>query len=108
MLEAIGLGKSYDTRAVVKDVAFTVAGGEITGLLGPNGAGKSTTVAMLCGLVAPGAGRVLIGGSALQDAGARAASQLKRRIGLVPQELSLYEELPARANLELFGALYGL
>ncbi|MGO4158076.1 ABC transporter ATP-binding protein [Cupriavidus sp. YAF13] len=108
MLEAIGLGKSYGTRAVVKDVAFTVAGGEITGLLGPNGAGKSTTVAMLCGLVAPGAGRVLIGGSALQDAGARAASQLKRRIGLVPQELSLYEELPARANLELFGALYGL
>jgi len=53
MLEAIGLGKSYGTRAVVKDVAFTVAGGEITGLLGPNGAGKSTTVAMLCGLVAP-------------------------------------------------------
>ena len=108
MLEAIGLGKSYGTRVVVKDVAFTVAGGEITGLLGPNGAGKSTTVAMLCGLVAPDAGRVLIAGSALQDAGARAVSLLKRRIGLVPQELSLYEELPARANLELFGALYGL
>ena len=48
MLEAIGLGKSYGTRAVVKEVAFSVAGGEITGLLGPNGAGKSTTVAMLC------------------------------------------------------------
>ncbi|MDW3689145.1 ABC transporter ATP-binding protein [Cupriavidus sp. CV2] len=108
MLEAIGLGKSYGTRVVVKEVAFTVAGGEITGLLGPNGAGKSTTVAMLCGLVAPDAGRVLIGGRALQDADARAVNLLKRRIGLVPQELSLYEELPARANLELFGALYGL
>jgi len=70
----------------------------------PWSAGKTTTVSMLCGLVPPDQGQVLVGG----DDMARDATRLKRRIGLVPQELSLYEDLPARTNLELFGALYGL
>jgi ABC-2 type transport system ATP-binding protein len=105
MLEAIDLHKRYGTRAVVDGVTLRVAAGEIVGLLGPNGAGKSTTVAMLCGLVAPEAGRVAIAGS---TAGPHAEPGLRRRIGLVPQELSLYEDLSARENLKLFGALYGL
>jgi len=74
------------------------------GLLGPNGAGKSTTVAMLCGLATPDRGSVTIGGVPVGDEG----SATKRRIGLVPQDISLYEDLPAYANLELFGALYGV
>jgi len=73
-------------------------------LLGPNGAGKSTTVSMLCGLTAPDRGTVTIGGSPVGDG----ASPAKRRIGLVPQDISLYEDLSAIGNLELFGALYGL
>ena len=104
MLEAKNLVKAYGSRTAVADVSLTVNAGEIVGLLGPNGAGKTTTVSMLCGLVAPTQGQVLIDGG---DKAAGAA-ELKRRIGLVPQELSLYEDLPARANLELFGALYGL
>ena len=109
MLEALDLNKSYGTRAVVCDLSFTVGAGEIVGLLGPNGAGKSTTVAMLCGLVAPDRGEVRVGdGAARTELGGSGGDAVKRRIGVVPQELSLYENLAAAANLELFGALYGM
>jgi ABC-2 type transport system ATP-binding protein len=104
MLQVKDLVKRYGGRTVVSGVSLAVKAGEIVGLLGPNGAGKTTTVSMLCGLVTPDEGQVLIGGEPM-GAGAEG---LKRRIGLVPQELSLFEDLPARNNLELFGALYGL
>ncbi|HEV7578402.1 MAG TPA: ABC transporter ATP-binding protein [Caldimonas sp.] len=108
MLEARGLCKSYGERAVVADLSLTVAAGEIVGLLGPNGAGKSTTVAMLCGLVGADRGEVFVGTGASRLALDENANAAKRRIGVVPQELSIYENLGAAANLELFGALYGL
>jgi ABC-2 type transport system ATP-binding protein len=104
MLEAKDLWKSYGSKAAVSGVSLTVNAGEIVGLLGPNGAGKSTTVAMLCGLTPPDQGTVTVGGVPVGDD----ASPTKRRIGLVPQDISLYEDLPALANLELFGALYGV
>ncbi|MBV8501749.1 MAG: ABC transporter ATP-binding protein [Paucibacter sp.] len=104
MLSAEGLCKSFGKRRVVDDVSFRLTPGQTLGLLGPNGAGKSTTVAMICGLLPPDAGRVLVAGEPLVgDADPR-----KRRIGLVPQELALYEPLSARANLETFASLYGL
>jgi len=108
MLEARGLFKSYGDRAVVADLSLDVRAGEIVGLLGPNGAGKSTTVAMLCGLVAADRGEVFIGTGPSRLALDENAPAAKRRIGVVPQELSIYENLGAAANLELFGALYGL
>jgi len=108
MLEAQGLCKSYGSRAVVADLSLSVAAGEIVGLLGPNGAGKSTTVAMLCGLVGADRGRVFVGDGASRIALTENTPDAKRRIGVVPQELSIYENLGAAANLELFGALYGL
>ncbi|HZV93860.1 MAG TPA: ABC transporter ATP-binding protein [Caldimonas sp.] len=108
MLQARGLCKSYGSRAVVTDLSFSVAAGEIVGLLGPNGAGKSTTVAMLCGLVAADRGEVLVGSGADREVMTEHSREAKRRIGVVPQELSIYENLGAAANLELFGALYGL
>src|SRR6185369_8513754 len=108
MLEARGLFKSYGDRAVVADLSLDVGAGEIVGLLGPNGAGKSTTVAMLCGLVGADRGEVFIGRGASRLALDEDAHAAKRRIGVVPQELSIYENLGAAANLELFGALYGL
>jgi ABC-2 type transport system ATP-binding protein len=108
MLEARGLCKSYGERAVVADLSLTVAAGEIVGLLGPNGAGKSTTVAMLCGLVGADRGEAFVGAGASRLALDENANAAKRRIGVVPQELSIYENLGAAANLELFGALYGL
>jgi ABC-2 type transport system ATP-binding protein len=104
MLAVEGVAKSYGSTPAVVDVSFTVARGEVVGLLGPNGAGKSTTVAMICGLVAPDAGRVAIDGDVI----AADDSPVKRRIGLVPQDIALFEDLGARANLELFGALYGI
>ncbi|HEX7558641.1 MAG TPA: ABC transporter ATP-binding protein [Usitatibacter sp.] len=104
MLHATDLRKSYGATAAVAGVSLTVNPGEIVGLLGPNGAGKSTTISMLCGLVRPDAGTVTIAGEAVGED----ASAVKRRIGLVPQELSLYEDLSAIGNLQLFGALYGI
>ena len=104
VLLAEGLRKHYGERAAVVDVSLQVRAGEVLGLLGPNGAGKSTTIAMVCGLTAPDAGRITIGGMALSQN----EFACKRRIGLVPQDLALFEDLPAIANIELFGALYGL
>ncbi|MFT7722905.1 MAG: ABC transporter ATP-binding protein [Roseateles sp.] len=104
LLAARGLRKAYGSRVAVHDVSLSLRPGEVLGLLGPNGAGKSTTAAMLCGLAAPDAGTVTLSGLTL--AGHEAA--YKRRIGLVPQDLALYEALPARMNVALFGALYGL
>src|SRR5258706_1536559 len=104
MLLATDLWKSYGANVAVAGVSLAVNKGEIVGLLGPNGAGKSTTVAMLCGLTPPDRGTVSIAGEPFSGD----ASAVKRRIGLVTQDISLYEELPAVGNLELFGALYGL
>jgi ABC-2 type transport system ATP-binding protein len=104
MLQARGLRKSFGEHRAVVGVSLTLQPGRVLGLLGPNGAGKTTTVSMLAGLVAPDAGEVLVDGHRL----AGDADTTKRRIGLVPQELALYEELSARANLRFFGALYGL
>ena len=104
VLQADGLKKSYGSRAAVVDVSLSVGPGEVLGLLGPNGAGKSTSISMICGLTEPDAGQIRIGGGLLSAD----AMACKRRIGLVPQEIALFEELTARANVELFGALYGL
>ena len=104
MLKAEGLSKAYGSLQAVAEVSLAVAPGEIVGLLGPNGAGKSTTVAMLSGLVTPDAGQVTLDGAPL----AGDADPAKARIGLVPQDLALYDDLSARGNLELFGALNGL
>jgi ABC-2 type transport system ATP-binding protein len=104
MLEVRNLRKRYGDRVAVDDVSFTVERGRTVGLLGPNGAGKTTTLAMITGLTPPDSGSISVAGATL----AADADGLKRRIGLVPQDLALYEEIPARANLELFGALYGM
>ena len=104
MLEARGLRKSFGELRAVVGVSLTLEPGRLLGLLGPNGAGKTTTVSMLTGLVTPDAGEVLVDGHRL----AGDADSTKRRLGLVPQDLALYEELSARANLRFFGALYGL
>lgn len=103
MLVASELWKSFGAKPAVSGVSLDVGAGEILGLLGPNGAGKSTTVAMICGLARPDRGSVTIDGAAMGED----ANPAKLRVGLVPQDISLFEDLPARANLELFGALYG-
>ncbi len=104
MLTVTNLRKSFGAQKAVDGVSFAVAAGETVGLLGPNGAGKTTTVSMIAGLVDPDAGEVLIDGHRLTGD----TDPAKLRLGLVPQDLALYDELPAVDNLRLFGALYGL
>lgn len=104
LLQATALRKNYGDRPAVADVSLTVRPGELLGLLGPNGAGKSTTVALLCGLLPADGGQIHLGGQDMQTN----LNAAKRRIGLVPQELALFDALSARRNVELFGALYGL
>ena len=104
MLQVQNLSKAHASRQVVADVSFDVAPGQIVGLLGPNGAGKSTTVAIICGLTAPDGGSASLAGQRIDAED----SAVKRRIGLVPQDIALFEDLSALRNLETFGALYGL
>jgi ABC-2 type transport system ATP-binding protein len=104
MLEVSGLRKSYGEVKAVNGVSFRAGKGETIGLLGPNGAGKTTTVSMIAGLVRPDAGEVRIAGRALRGD----TDPAKRSMGLVPQDIGVYEEMSARENLHLFGALYGM
>src|SRR5579871_448521 len=98
MLEVHGLKKAYGKIVAVDGVSLGANPGETVGLLGPNGAGKTTTVSMIAGLVRPDAGSVKIEGRSIVSD----TDPSKRRIGLVPQDLALYDELPARENLRLF------
>jgi ABC-2 type transport system ATP-binding protein len=104
LLNVRGLSKSYGERRAVDGVAFQVQAGQTVGLIGPNGAGKSTTVSMICGLLRPDAGSVEFDGVAIKAG----PSDVKRKIGFVPQDLALYEDLSARENLRLFAGLYGI
>jgi ABC-2 type transport system ATP-binding protein len=104
LIEIESLTKRYGAAVAVDDLSLCAMPGEITGLLGPNGAGKSTTIACVSGLRTPDAGRVRVLGHDVQRERRRALEQL----GVVPQELALYDELSARENLEYWGAAYGL
>jgi ABC-2 type transport system ATP-binding protein len=104
MLEVKSLHKRYGDLVAVHDVSFIAQPGEMVGLLGPNGAGKTTTVSMIAGLLPPDRGEVRIGGDLVRSE----TDPVKRRMGLVPQDLALHDELSARENLVLFGSLYNL
>jgi ABC-2 type transport system ATP-binding protein len=104
MLQIRDLAKSFGALRAVDGVSFDIAAGEIVGVLGPNGAGKTTTVSMIAGLLRPDAGAVLIEGSPLSGD----TDPAKRKLGLVPQELALYDELSATENLRFFGGLQGM
>jgi ABC-2 type transport system ATP-binding protein len=88
----------------VDDVSFTAEPGSIFGLLGPNGAGKSTTIGCISGLLPPTAGSVRVQGHDV----AREPRSAKSRMGIVPQEIALYEDLPAAENLRFWAEAYGL
>src|SRR5947207_2798198 len=104
MLEARALKKTYGKLTAVDGVSLEARAGETIGLLGPNGAGKTTTVSMIAGLLRPDSGEVLIEGSPLRGD----TDPIKRKIGLVPQDIALYDELSASDNLSFFSALYEL
>jgi ABC-2 type transport system ATP-binding protein len=104
MLRVENLTKRYGQRVAVNAISFSIDQGETVGLLGPNGAGKTTAIAMISGIARPDGGDVTLGGLSIKQN----AIALKRRVGLVPQDLALYDELSAWSNLQLFGGLHGL
>ncbi|WP_042357634.1 daunorubicin resistance protein DrrA family ABC transporter ATP-binding protein [Bacillus rubiinfantis] len=104
MLTVSDLRKSFGQFEAVKGVSFTVKKGESFGLLGPNGAGKSTTINMITGLFPPTSGSISLNGIDVVKTPKRA----QHWIGVVPQEIALYQEMSARENLRFWGRLYGL
>ena len=104
ILEVRDLVKKYDDFTAVKGISFSVDEGEIFSLLGPNGAGKTTTISVISTLFTPTSGDASVcGHSVTKDPMA-----VKRCIGVVPQELALYEDLTALENLHFWGQMYGL
>lgn len=99
-----GLRKSFGENHAVQDVSFDVEQGEIFSLLGPNGAGKTTTISMLSCLLRPDDGDAFVMGHSIRTD----AMGVKSVLGVVPQEIALYEDLTARENLTFWGKMYGL
>jgi len=104
MLAVRNLSKHYGDVRAVDGVSFEIPSGVIFGLLGPNGAGKTTIISMVAGLVPPATGSIHVDGMDL----AAEPSKVKARLGVVPQEIALYEDLTARENLDFWGGIYGL
>lgn len=96
--------KRFGNVQALDHVSFEIAEGEVLGLLGPNGAGKTTAIRTLAGLIGVDSGRITLLGQPQDVAGI----ELKRNLGLVTQEVTVYEELTAEENLRFFGGLYGV
>lgn len=104
ILEVHDLCKQYGDFTAVKGISFNIEEGQIFSLLGPNGAGKTTTISMLSTLYTPTSGDATIGGHSIR----KDPMAVKQVIGVVPQDLALYEDLTARENLIFWGQMYGL
>jgi ABC-2 type transport system ATP-binding protein len=102
---AEGLTMRFGDFTAVKDVGLEVRYGEIYGLLGANGAGKTTTIKMLCGLLDPSAGQVLLAGARGKEA---RSQKVRQRVGYMSQKFSLYDDLTIQENLEFFAGVYGV
>jgi ABC-2 type transport system ATP-binding protein len=104
VIEVNNLEKRYDEKTVVKNLSFSVKEGEVLGLLGPNGAGKSTTINMLSSILKNDSGSINVLGKDLE----KNKKFVKKSIGVVPQDLAIYEEISAKENVTFFASLYGL
>src|SRR4051812_19906779 len=104
LLDVRDLRKRHRPTTALPRGSFAVERGEVFGLLGPNGAGKTTLLSIVSGLLEADGGEVRLDGQPFT----RANKELRRLIGIVPQDLAIYAELTARENLRFFGQLYGL
>ena len=104
ILEVKDLAKKYGDFTAVKGISFDIQEGEIFSLLGPNGAGKTTTISVLSTLFAATSGDATIAGHSVS----KEPMAVRNLIGVVPQELALYDDLTARENLHFWGQMYGL
>ena len=104
MLQVKELYKTFANVIAVDHVSFDISKGQVFGLLGPNGAGKTTTINMICGLLKPNSGQILLDDEELSIN----RPAIRKHIGVVPQEIALYQDLNALDNLQFWGRLYGL
>ncbi|AMC93221.1 antibiotic ABC transporter ATP-binding protein [Erysipelothrix larvae] len=104
MLQVIDLEKKFKNHLAVDGVNLNIEKGESIGLLGPNGAGKSTTISMISTLIEPTAGMIYFNGENI----IKKPSSIRPVLGVVPQEIALYDELTAAENMRFFGRAYGL
>ncbi len=103
-IEVKNLTKRFSDKLVLDNISLKIEEGEIFGLLGPNGAGKSTLINLIIGLIKADNGDVIVGGHSIN----KSPIKVREQIGVVPQEIALFEALNARDNLEYWGGLYGL
>lgn len=99
-----GLTKKFKDTTAVDNISLSIEQGEIYGLLGPNGAGKSTTINILCGLFKMTKGHIKVLDKDINEN----QNFVKRNIGIVPQDIAIYEDLTAFENIKFFASLYGL
>ena len=104
MLRIEHLSKTFDTIKAVDDITLEVQKGEIFGLLGPNGAGKTTAISMIAGLLKPDSGKIVVDSMDLESN----LRNIKKIMGVVPQDMAFYEELSAKENLLFWGKLQGV
>lgn len=104
MLELIKVTKKYKGMEAVSDVSFTVEKGQVLGLVGTNGAGKSTCVSMIATLQKPDSGQILFKGKDI----VKNPEIIRRKLGFVPQDIALYEQLTGLDNLKFWGKSYGV
>lgn len=103
-IQVQAMHKAFGEIRAVQGISFDIAQGEIFSLLGPNGAGKTTTISMLSTLLRPDSGDALVLGHSIRSD----PMGVKSVLGVVPQEIALYEDLSARENLMFWGRMYGL
>lgn len=104
MIEVKNLRKTFSDKEVLKGLSFSIKKGEFYGLLGPNGAGKTTTISILSSLLPADSGEIQINNLDLKAN----TNKIKSMIGVVPQEIALYNELSAMENLKFWGGLYNI
>ena len=104
ILRVHNLDKSYGEKKVVDEISFDVKKGEILSFLGPNGAGKSTTINILCGILGYNNGEIEYNNKNVK----KCMNEFKKKLGVVPQDLAIYEDLSAEQNVQFFASLYGL
>lgn len=104
MLEVESLLKRYGARAAISGLSFKVEGGTVLGLVGPNGAGKTTAMRMICGIIPPDGGQIRVDGHAMSRRGQAARS----RLGFVPAEPALLDDLTVEEHLRFIGRMYGV
>ena len=104
MVKIAGLTKKYGDTVAVDNISLEIEEGEIFGLLGPNGAGKSTTINMITGLLSMDKGNIWVMGKDIRVN----SNEIKKNIGIVPQDIAIYEDLTSLENVMFFASLYGL